>query len=353
MTYHKNAISFGPTKIAIIGPSFFGYLETLETGFRDRGINTHFFDERWSNTVASKIVSRFFPKFFYRRKIDEHQKEIFDKIIAHKTTHVLVISAESFPVALLAILKEKGIKIVSYSFDSFANKPHMRKVAEISESAASFDPVDCKDTNLSYIPLYSNLDHEAKNTPIDQRSIDFLYFGTLHSNRPFWVSRAKTICTANNWNDQFFLYFHSKILWYLRFILQPTVWTLGRELSTKHFPSHQLYDATANSKVVIDIHHPKQTGLTMRVFEAISGGSVIISTNPNIETALPSKIARERVRSFDKENLKKTMQEALTMTPPPLLPDEIHYLSAQRYIDQLCELLLQPSDDEFPKDLEL
>lgn len=326
-------------KIAIVGPSFFGYLETLQAGFRARGIEAQFYDERWSNTVLSKIAFRFLPRAFTRRSSDAHHRKLVDAIMAQGATHVLVISSELFPVAFLEDIKSKGIKLIAYSFDSFANKPHMRLITEICDAGASFDPDDCNAFGLEYVPLYSNLVAKDAPTPIADRSVDFLYFGTLHSNRPYWIARVKTACDQNNWQGKFFLFFHNKLLWYIRFALSPSVWKLGKTLSTKSFPSAVLNAAALDAKVVVDVHHPSQTGLTMRVFEALSTGSVVISTNPNIRTYLPDDIAAQRVRHFDAATLPAVMAESLTMTPGALTADEVYYLSADRYIDQLCRLI--------------
>lgn len=340
-------------KLAIVGPSFFGYLETLQKGFRGRGINTQFFDERWSNTVISKMKLRFLPKSFSRAQAQRHHCAIYENIVEQGTTHVLVISSELFPVELLRALQAKGIQIIAYCFDSFTNKPHMREITAMADAAASFDPEDCKDADLTYIPLYSNLQINADQTPFKDREIDFLYFGTLHSNRPYWISRAKMICEKRGWSGQFLLYFHNKVLWYLRFAFHPSVWKLGHSLSTQPFPSTYLTQATMKSKVVVDIHHPDQTGMTMRVFEALSCGCVVVSTNPNVETTLPETIAEKRVRSFTAGTLQDVMTEALGMDLPGLAPEEKYYLSAERYIDQLSALIEQATDSEMSGNSEL
>lgn len=326
-------------KIAIVGPSFFGYLETLQAGFRARGIEAQFYDERWSNMVLSKIAFRFLPRALTRRQSDAHHRKLVDEIMAQGATHVLVISSEQFPVAFLEDIKNKGIKLIAYSFDSFTNKPHMRLVTDICDAGASFDPDDCNAFGLEYIPLYSNLVVKEARIPIAERTVDFLYFGTLHSNRPYWIARVKTVCEHNSWCGKFFLFFHNKFLWYIRFALSPSVWKLGKSLSTKSFPSAVLNAAALDAKVVVDVHHPNQTGLTMRVFEALSTGSVVISTNPNITTYLPDDISAQRVRYFDKDTLPEVMEESLSLTPAALTADEVYYLSADRYVDQLCRLI--------------
>lgn len=338
--------------IAIIGPSFFGYLETLQEGFRARGIETRFYDERWSNSVATKLALRFLPMGVKRALARRHHEGIVREILERDTTHVLVISSELFPVAFLETLRAKGMVVVSYSFDSFANKPHMSAVSAIADAAASFDPDDCAAAEMTYIPLYSNVPLAEQETPFAARDIDVLYFGTLHSNRPVWISRAKALCEKNGWNGRFLLYFHNRLIWYVRFAFKPSVWSLGRLLTTTSFSSAYLTETTRNAKVVIDVHHPGQTGLTMRVFEALSCGSVVVSTNPKVETLLPEDLAATRVRHATPENLPRIMAEALELDPPELSEETLYYLSAHRYLDQLCALLAQADARAEPRTTE-
>ena len=60
----------------------------------------------------------------------------------------------------------------------------------------------------------------------------------------------------------------------------------GSEITDFSFtgmPSEQLTEKLKQSKVVVDIQHPKQTGLTMRTIEMLGANKKIITTNIDIQ----------------------------------------------------------------------
>lgn len=336
-------------KVAILGPSFFGYLQTLAERLNERGIQTEFYDERGSNSLWTKLKLRFLPKFIGQRQLKPHHDAIAADIRQKGITHILVVTCEVFPLETLRALQDDGIGIHAYCLDSFANKPHMRAISKIAKNTASFDPDDCANEGFVYIPNYSNLTQPEIIQPISERPVDFLFFGTLHSNRPYWISRVKSICKTQGWKANLLLFFHSKLLWYLRFATSPNVWHLGKNLKTVAFPKSDVNAASLNAKVVVDIQHPAQSGLTMRVFEAISCGNIVITPNKNIGAVLPSNLVQERVRTFDETNLEQVMKEALSLSPSELSEKDRYFLSEQRNIDQLIEFMSgqAPPEDNF------
>ena len=326
-------------KLAIIGPSFFGYLEDISDRLNARGLQTRFFDERKSNSVIGKLFARFSPVAVKQGQLAAHVDTIIDTILLSDTTHVLLVSVEVVTKQQISRLKKAGLTLCRYGWDSVRNKPKMYALDSLMDHIASFDPEDC--ATHGYIPIH--LFSAPKGlSPAPPKTEDFFYCTTLHSNRPQLVMRLKKAIAANGFSDRMFLFYHSRLLWALRYAYQPTVWPLLREVSTEPFSLTAIAAATHGARVVIDIHHGAQSGLTMRTFEALSLEAILLTTNRASLSELPTNLAA-RVVLLDPENLDDCLRAAVTpATDPKLvsLTDKDRYaLSIDRFLDQITALL--------------
>lgn len=326
-------------KLAIIGPAFFGYLDELAHGFARAGTPAQFFDERPSNTLRSKLFYRFASQSVKQKAAQAHIDTLTDQIISQEFTHVLLISVEVISNDAVQRLKAAELIICRYGWDSVHNKPHMHSLDPLMDRIASFDATDCTHYGYDYIPLYSNLTPAAQDAP---SGTDFFYCTTLHSNRPFWVKRFLTQAQKHGWSTDFKLFYHNRLLWMIRYISHPQVWGLARQLSTVPFSRDTIVQATQKARVVLDIHHGAQTGLTMRTYETLALGKVLLTTNKMAATVLPADL-RTRVVYMDADDLGGSFQKALDITPAPLTPDQAYSLSQNRFIDQLTALLSNTS----------
>ena len=322
--------------VAIVGPAFFGYLSRLAAMMTQRGIPARFYDEFPSNQIFTKITLRYSSLAVRQRATRAYHQGITDEIIRSGATHVLFGTVEMFPHHCIRQLRDRGIVMARYAWDSVANKPHARTLDPFMRAVASFDLDDCRRENYQYVPLFSGLSPLQDSSAPDT---DFFYCATFHSNRPAIVARVIDEAKRANWSLKLMLFFHSRQLWYSRFAAQPNVWRLGKLLSTKPFSLDEIATETARSRVVLDIHHHGQTGLTMRTFEALSLGSTVLTTNAMALKSLPDPLC-ERVVVLDPANMSASMAEALDRPRGPLASEMRYYLSADRFLDQILALLL-------------
>src|SRR3546814_439027 len=265
-----------------------------------------------------------------------YHEQITAEIIRSGSTHVLFGTIEMFPHACIRRLQEHGIVMCRYAWDSVRNKPYAKTLDSYMLAVASFDPEDCEREGYKYVPLYSGANAGA---PTDRCDIDFLYCATFHSNRPSVMAKIIDESLRAEWKLELMLFFHSRKLWYLRYLLKPAVWHMGGLIATTPFSLDAIADRTARSRVVIDIHHGGQSGLTMRTFEALSLGAVVLTTNAIAPHGLPLQL-RGRVVVLDLDDVAGSMARALARPREGLTKEMRYYLSANRFIDQLIALLL-------------
>src|SRR3546814_7489905 len=111
-----------------------------------------------------------------------------------------------------------------YAWDSVRNKPYATTLDSYMLAVASFDPEDGEREGYKYVPLYSGANAGA---PTDRCDIDFLYCATFHSNRPSVMAKIIDESLRAEWKLELMLFFHSRKLWYLRYLLKPAVWHMG------------------------------------------------------------------------------------------------------------------------------
>lgn len=325
-------------KLAIVSLSTFGYFERMAIAASRRGIETEFFDERPANDVFTKLFLRFAPKGFVRSILGRHVMEQRQKIVDGGFTHVLFVFAEAFSADDIRFLCEAGLRVCRFTWDSVQNRPSVTKLDPLMHAIASFDPDDCAAYGYSYIPLYSEVIRPEGMLEMNQRQFDFYFCGTTHSDRAMLLNSMMTISKRRGWRTNFKLFFHSRLLYALRYWRDRRAMALFDQISTIPFSHAETIEDSRNARVVVDIHHPKQSGLTMRSFEALAQGAVLLTTNAQAATLIEPSLT-ERVVFLDRRRLEASMMEALARCGGPLELGQYEKLSQDRFLTQIFDLL--------------
>lgn len=322
-------------KILIISPFFFGYAHAIADELAARGHEVILEDERASNSTLAKGIFRIAPhivkEFFGKKHIDEKISGALEAGI----TRCLLFSVEIVSPDQVKRMTERDIIVSRYSWDSVSNRPGIEGLDPHVRRIGSFDPLDCERYGYDYIPLFS------QKTPQDistDRPIDFSYCGSFHSIRPYWFGKIFNAVKENGWSTQFMLYYQSRWAWLLKTILKPHHWHKVGWFSTTPFAKEDVNASMQNSKIVIDIHHPKQAGLTMRTFETLANGAVLLTTNPTAKSNLPPPLL-SRIAILDAKDVAASMAAALKLSPGAVSKDLQYFLSIARFGDQIEELL--------------
>lgn len=272
-------------KILFISPKFFGYEIEIKNKLESLGAKVDFFDERPNNTFLVKAFIRLNKKVL-ANKIDKYYSELINKTKSIEYDFVLFNSPESISKKLFLELKKehKTSKFILYMWDSLKNKK-ASELLEYFDRRFSFDEIDCNEgeMKISYRPLfyldeYSNLLN--KNI---QKEYDLLFIGTLHSDRYKILNQIRKECEDKELNYFFYLYFPSKLLYLMKRVYDRSLWgTKIKDFRFAPLSKHELIDYVKRSKVILDIQHPKQNGLTIRTIEMLGAKKLLLTTNKDI-----------------------------------------------------------------------
>lgn len=327
--------------IALIGPNFFSYIQSISHELTRHGFISLFFDERHSNSITAKILYRVGYYNIFENKKRIHLDNILYKLLEHNVTHVLLVDVEVCDRDFIIKLKKLNIFVALYMWDSAKNKPNYIKFLDLLDAKASFDPGDCIKYSLKYIPLFSEYGILSDSQNVN-RIIDIYFCGTLHSSRSKIIYDISKYACIRGIKYISYNYYHSKILFFLKSIFNLSGLYLLPTIKDHPISKNDIYANMLNSKFVLDMQHSAQKGLTARTFEALRSGAYLLTTNP-YANLLPLNL-NQRIVVFQKcTDLDIVDFENYNFVP--LTEEQDHYLSIGRFADDILLLLGSGSID--------
>jgi len=268
--------------ILFISPEFFNYHKYIKRKLESFGAKVDFFNER--PTINSKTLNHFLnniPKHIYSLFV----KRYFDKMLKKNKEYdyLFLIRGEVIPEEFIKKLKNKhrNIKLIMYQWDSINNNPNVLNIIDYFDFVYSFDYKDSiLNKTVKFRPLF--FIDPYKNIKKRFTSIDVLFIGSYHSDRLKIIKEINNECERLNLSFYNHLYL-PKISFLKKKYLEREFndgfeWFNNNKLNEK-----QIINLISKSKIILDIQHPDQTGLTMRTIEAIGAKKKIITTNHNIK----------------------------------------------------------------------
>ena len=328
-----------PVKLAIVGPSFFAYVEGIAEEFRRRGIQTAVFDERHSNRLVDKILYRlglYRNSFSPKRK---HLAGIVQSIEAAGCTDVLLADVEVVDRAFVSRLAGMGIRVHLYMWDAVRNKPGFVSYLDLVTSKGTFDPVDAQALEMAYIPLFAEPAFDEERLRADgEYQFDIGFCGTVHSSRTKILARLIDAGGVREIRLALMLYYHSRALFRTKGLVDWNVWKLTRTIATTPYSKAQIAEMFARSRFILDVPHPGQTGLTARTFEVLFAGSRLLTFNRRAAELLPASL-QTRVHIVDSIDEVASIEFDACPRMPSLTEDERYFLSLRRFVDQLMAMM--------------
>jgi len=312
--------SNGPTAL-LIAPHFFGYEAAISAELERQGVATTFMDERPStSSIARAALRRARP--LARKWIDRYYRKWLTDLASKRFDVILVIKGEVIPRWFLESLREfnPSARFAFYAWDSVENSKEFLQLLDLFDEAFTFDREDAvRHSRLTYHPFFFAPEYAHIET--QTRPIRLAFVGTLHTNRHL-ITKA-IFDSLSGSETRCFLY--SPARWY--FFLKKY---LTREFSAVRWRDVSFTpmsrEATAalfhSSHAVLDIHHPKQNGLSPRAFEVLASGCILVTTNSSIQLepffdsehiiVIPSDI-----KELDPEQLAAQLDVLPTTALPP------------------------------------
>ena len=269
--------------ILFFSPQFFNYETEIKKKLEELGAKVTWFDDRPSNNFVSKALIRL-NKNFIRNRIANYYKTTIVHLRQNKQQfdYVLFLNPEAIAVDSLKEFKREfsSAKFVLYMWDSFKNRKNTVSLLPHFDDKFTFDPQDAKKFSLQLRPLFYIDSYQARQT--DKLNYDLLFIGTAHTDRYKFVNKIVTQL-PDQFKVKLYFFLGSRLLFWAKKILEKDFKTVRyKSISFIPLTHRNISELVHESKVILDINHPKQVGLTMRTFEAFGAQKKLITTNADV-----------------------------------------------------------------------
>lgn len=253
-------------KILFISPIFHDYHRKIIQALESRGANVDFFPERKYDNLFKiyNHTSRHLLKIYQ----DNHYKKILRNISSHyQYDYLFVIRGYMIPNVFLERFKERypKAKLIMYQWDSNETNRFVHLI-KYFDRILSFDFKDCDDFTLEYLPLFYTQDIVPYKDKEIAKVYDFFFMGTYLPERYSALINFKEKYDKK-YKIKSFIYI-PKSSW-VKEILKCK--KLSSEICHTEPLKRDLYlSILSKTKVMVDVSNKAQSGLAMRIIEALS-----------------------------------------------------------------------------------
>jgi hypothetical protein len=261
--------------LLIIPRSFYSFAKVIENGLRDLGYDIIVANDEYPEGIFGKIMSKLdFALTRWITRVIIKKKYLADQ---HYNL-VLVIKGRGIDEKTATELTLHGDVVLGYHFDSFGYDRGPARWIKCLPRVCTFDYRDAKEHDLTVVELFSSMPEVIKS---GGQAHDISAIMRNHSDRLMYLDM---VMKAFKNKSAFIYIFEANVFTFVvNFVRHPLLYLKYRNyISFRSLPYDDYVHAIANSDFTIDYAHPKQTGITIRCFEALGAGTRIITNNPSI-----------------------------------------------------------------------
>jgi hypothetical protein len=278
---------FQNKKILFISPKFFGYEKAVFLKLKELGATVDYIDDRPSNNVFVKAILRIHHKLLFSKLVKYFNQKL-NEVKANEYDVVFILNPEGMLPEIIQQFREhfKTAKFVLYMWDSIKNRKHTPSVLHYFDVKYSFDQHDSHFfPGVKFRPLFYTDPYKEASSYSMPLEFDLAFIGTAHSDRYFLLKKIQKQLTAEKLKYFYFLFLTSSKYYWFRKMTEPSFLAKAKikDFAFKPISPQEIIDVFARSKAILDINHPKQTGLTIRTLEVLALQKKIITTNAAIK----------------------------------------------------------------------
>lgn len=272
-------------KILFFSPAFFGYEDKIRRKMSELGAIVDAFDERSISSNFHKAILKVTPNIFNRRT-EKYYFDILNRVKQNEYDYILFIKCEMATENVLTKYKEyfPEAKLCLHMWDSIKNIPNIQNKFKYFDHITSFDRDDfLKNKIIKFRPLFYCDEYKREVVSNINCKYDLCFIGTIHSDRYKILKEIEDQAKKMNLSIYFYPYLQSKFIYYFYKIVKKKFRdSKVKDFRFKKINSNDIVKIVEESKIIIDIQHPMQTGLTMRTIEILGMNKKIITTNKDI-----------------------------------------------------------------------
>ena len=277
--------SINSKRILLLAPAFFGYEKRIQKKMEEMGAIVDLYDERSVTSELDKAFLKVNPNFF-AGKTEAYYNSIIDKHRDVQYDFIFIVKCEMITEPILKKLRTTYPNAVFclYLWDSVKNIKGITAKFKYFDRILSFDSCDVKEYPImKFRPLYYADEFKKELKKADIYKYDISFCGTIHSDRYSIIKEVLKYCNKYKLTYKTFCYLQSNFIYYFHRITKPEFCSTSiSDFSFEKKSGSDIATIVDESKVILDIQHPNQTGLTQRTIEMIGMNKKLITTNVDI-----------------------------------------------------------------------
>lgn len=266
-------------RILFIGPCFHDYHQLITNQLTEFGAVVDFYPERSYGWIYK------FTNVFFNHNLADYQKLHYDNILNKikdiRYDILYVIRGFMLPCEFVLSFSEMNpnARKIMYQWDSNKTNPFFN-IISLFDDVYSFDYEDCDlRKELIYVPLFYSFD--ISDFTSNKSKFDLFCVGVYLPERYAALKALKLILQLSTLSLKVFIYIPLTSL-IKEYIKGNFKWDYSM-LSIKHMSKGCYLKLLNDSKAVVDVSNLNQTGLAIRIIEAIALKKKIITSNVNIK----------------------------------------------------------------------
>ena len=266
-------------KILFIAPNFYNYDTLIKSKLEEKGAEVDLYAERIDN-LKFKLINNLFNSYLKTHQL-KYYNEILKKVRNNRYDYLFVIRGYMMPMTFVDQIKSlnPGIICIMYQWDSNFTNPFF-EISKEFDRVFSFDYKDSAEISyLNYLPLFytDDVGNEQKKPILIKH--DFFFMGSYMPFRYYALQSFRKCVSQTSLGIRSFLYIPRSTL-FKEFIKGIR---LDKSLySTVCMQRDEYLKILASSRVIVDVSSPYQTGMAMRIIEALAMNKKVLTSNKNI-----------------------------------------------------------------------
>jgi hypothetical protein len=276
--------NLGGKRILFMAPRFFGYEQDIMDHLRAQGAQVDWLPDRPFDTPLMTAVTRFGNRAIipaanrlYREMLHDFGAGFYDIIF--------IVNGQTLSREIMIQLRGDYPKarFVLYMWDSLGNRSGIVDKLDLFDELSSFDPHAADLYGMRLRHLFFGSGFELG--PAEHFEFDLSFVGTAHTDRFSIVSKINA-GLGSDYNSFWYLYLQAPWVYHAYRLTNPGF--KNAKLSQFRFKPLEKSDVQSifkSSKAILDIEHPRQTGLTMRTLETFGASKKLVTTNRSVKNA--------------------------------------------------------------------
>ena len=293
-------------KILIIGVIFYHYNEAIIEKLKQHGAEVTFFYEKDTSFKAGVLKN--LSKKLGDKMQQSHYKSIIEKIRNTQFDYLLVIRGYKMEPWFVSELKKRlpDMTTIMYQWDSYKNwECDYRSLIPSFDVVKTFDPKDAKELNLEYVPTF----HTDDFLQLKEEKVVYDLFYSGGYSYPRYTLLKDLIKYCEDHGIVIKTYMAISLIYFLKEQLK------GKKLDSSLLKFRTLskdgyLELFKKSLIIVDYTHAAQTGITMRIFDALAAGKKVLTTNDYIKNE----------KEYDPEQINTFKPGAIQIDPKFLVP---------------------------------